>query len=346
MSRVRAMLATAVLATALLATEDALAAFPVGHTVKRVTVPGTLPQEVREVDVHLWYPADAAAFAQAAPTVYRSALYGDTRIPAGWKPLSWSVDAEIAREARDRPAGQAVPGDRVLDRQPERPDRLRAHARADRRRRVRRRRAVSREQHRRRRADRLHQPAGRDAADPLQRRPAAAGDVRSRRLLEDQRAEQHRRPRPGRLVRAQRAARRGFGNRVDVAQAGVFGHSRGTLTALTAAGGSTVLGRRARAARAGDHGRVDRRAGARQPDLARERQGAGAARRRPARRDLPAGRQQVRLRQHLERRQALRRDPERAPPHVRLDLLRPGAVGGRDRHGRPDADGSTSTRST
>jgi hypothetical protein len=31
-----------------------------------------------------------------------------------------------------------------------------------------------------------------------------------------------------------------LGNRVDVAQAGVFGHSRGTLTGLTAAGGSTV----------------------------------------------------------------------------------------------------------
>ena len=41
------------------------------------------------------------------------------------------------------------------------------------------------------------------------------------------------------------------------------------------------VGRRARAARAGDHGRVDRRAGARQPGLAHERQGTGAARRRP-----------------------------------------------------------------
>ncbi len=33
-----------------------------------------------------------------------------------------------------------------------------------------------------------------------------------------------------------------LGSRVDVAQVGVFGHSRGTLTALTAAGGSTVWG--------------------------------------------------------------------------------------------------------
>ena len=49
MSRVRVMLAAAVLATASLATERAMAAAPVGHTVKRITVPGTLPQEVRTV---------------------------------------------------------------------------------------------------------------------------------------------------------------------------------------------------------------------------------------------------------------------------------------------------------
>src|SRR3954454_20642370 len=89
----------AVTAALLLAPASASAASPVGHTVKRITVPGTLPQEVRAVAVHLWYPADAAPFAQAATTVYRSELCGDTRIPAGWKPLSWSIDPEIAREA-------------------------------------------------------------------------------------------------------------------------------------------------------------------------------------------------------------------------------------------------------
>src|SRR6478736_6103925 len=99
----------AVTAALLLAPASASAAFPVGHTVKRITVPGTLPQETRAVDVHLWYPADAAGFASAAPTVYRSALYGDTRLPAGWKPLSWSVDAEIAREAAIAQQGKAFP---------------------------------------------------------------------------------------------------------------------------------------------------------------------------------------------------------------------------------------------
>src|SRR3954453_19641545 len=64
----------AVTAALLLAPASASAAFPVGHTIKRVIVPGTLPNEVRAVDVQLWYPADAASFAGAAPTVSRSGL--------------------------------------------------------------------------------------------------------------------------------------------------------------------------------------------------------------------------------------------------------------------------------
>ena len=46
----------------------------------------------------------------AAPTVYRSALYGDTRIPAGWKPLSWSARTpRLAREAAISQQGKAFP---------------------------------------------------------------------------------------------------------------------------------------------------------------------------------------------------------------------------------------------
>src|SRR4051794_5598327 len=55
----------AVTAALLLAPASASAAFPVGHTVKRIIVPGTLANEVRAVDVQLWYPADAASFAGA-----------------------------------------------------------------------------------------------------------------------------------------------------------------------------------------------------------------------------------------------------------------------------------------
>src|SRR3954452_16951757 len=86
----------AVTAALLFAPASASAAFPVGHTVKRIIVPGTLANEVRAVDVQLCYPADAASFAGAATTVYRSALYGDTRVRAGWKPLAGGVTAKLS----------------------------------------------------------------------------------------------------------------------------------------------------------------------------------------------------------------------------------------------------------
>ena len=80
-----------------------------------------------------------------------------------------------ARGRRDRPARPAVPRDRVLARHNQRSDRLRAHARADRRRRLRGRRALARQQHPGRRADRLHQQrqALGGAGVRLQRRAAA-----------------------------------------------------------------------------------------------------------------------------------------------------------------------------
>jgi hypothetical protein len=87
----------------------------VGHTVKRIVVPGStlcpdpaVPcvRENRQVDVHLWYPADQRGLSDAPKTVYKSALHRDapgvadrwTAVADLWDPLSWTVDAEIARE--------------------------------------------------------------------------------------------------------------------------------------------------------------------------------------------------------------------------------------------------------
>jgi predicted dienelactone hydrolase len=92
----------------------------VGHTMKTITVNG------RSVDVHLWYPADPQGLSAWPKTVYRSALWGrcsSTFIPPageacpalplsplGWTPLSWTVDAEVAREgAPIDPYGPAFP---------------------------------------------------------------------------------------------------------------------------------------------------------------------------------------------------------------------------------------------
>jgi predicted dienelactone hydrolase len=85
------------------------AELPVGHTVKSVDVRGSAEGERRKVDVHLWYPADRLD-ASAPTTVYRSALHGRPLIPDRWDPLAWTVEAEIAREgAPIDPAGERFP---------------------------------------------------------------------------------------------------------------------------------------------------------------------------------------------------------------------------------------------
>ena len=241
MSRVRVMLAAAVLTTASLATENAMAAFGVGHTVKRITVPGTLPQEVRGVDVQLWYPADATGFAQAAPTVYRSALYGDTRIPADWKPLSWSLDAKLAREAAIAPQGKPFPVIVFSTGNQNDPIdyayTLELIAAAGF--------VVAAPSHANNSADDVRidfvnqQAKSRliNCNDGLPPRATFGPGDCSKTNVPNSIADRVRD-----VSYVLDALPGWLGNRVDVAQAGVFGHSRGTLTALTAAGGSTVWG--------------------------------------------------------------------------------------------------------
>jgi predicted dienelactone hydrolase len=90
----------------------------VGHKVKNIVVPGTklcpnptepCVDENRRVRVHLWYPADQNQPASRPNTQYKSALHGSS-LPKPWLPLSWKVDAEVAREnAAVDPNGQAFP---------------------------------------------------------------------------------------------------------------------------------------------------------------------------------------------------------------------------------------------
>jgi predicted dienelactone hydrolase len=89
-------LAPVVLALAFAAVPAAQAA-PVGHRVERLTVAGMAAGEQREVPVHLWYPADAASAAARPLSTYTSALNGRALIP-GTTPLSWRIDAEVAKE--------------------------------------------------------------------------------------------------------------------------------------------------------------------------------------------------------------------------------------------------------
>jgi predicted dienelactone hydrolase len=229
----------ALIATLLLFPAAASAA-DVGHTVKRMTdVPGTLPNEKRQVDVHLWYPADAASFAGAAPTVYRSALYGDTRLPTGWKPLSWSLNARLAREATISQLGKAYPVIVFSTGNQNDPidyaytlERIAAGGFV-----------VAAPYHANNtgddvRIDFINQQAGtrlipcNDGLPP--RATFGPGDC-SKTNVPNSIADRVRD-----TTYTLNALPGWLGNRVDVAQAGVFGHSRGTLTALTATGGSTV----------------------------------------------------------------------------------------------------------
>lgn len=87
--------------------------FVVGHTVRRLNVPGTLG-EPRPVNVHLWYPArspddcdnsdnsdgnrdDQGCSVTPSPSVYTSRLNGIPLLPQ-WDPLSWTIGSSVSFE--------------------------------------------------------------------------------------------------------------------------------------------------------------------------------------------------------------------------------------------------------
>ena len=237
-------------------------------------------------------------------------------------PLSWKVEAEIAREgAAIDPAGGPFARDRVLARLDQRPDRLRAHAGAIAAAGF----VVAAPGHTSNtqddvRIDFINEQAScasrtwcstpQERAVQLQRR--ATRDP----LRQAEHPAEHGRPRPRRHERCSTNCPAGSGPRRRLG--GLMGHSRGTVTALAAAGGSargvidhsrvTVSALalpaaaamcwpvRARAAREGDHGDGDRRA-----DRSRRREPGqgdrpGAAGRRHGGRQLAAGGQPARPR--------------------------------------------------
>jgi predicted dienelactone hydrolase len=100
----------AVLAIAVVATPDA-APKPVGH----VGEPGKFKVghammhidgdhhksstgEPRPLDVMVWYPANAKDWENAAPSTYRPRLWGVPLIPGTWDPLGWQIESTLARD--------------------------------------------------------------------------------------------------------------------------------------------------------------------------------------------------------------------------------------------------------
>jgi predicted dienelactone hydrolase len=243
-SRPRTALVAVVLAIGLIrggapaAAHDGSAAdLRAGHRVERIVVPGAAQNEPRQVDVHLWYPADPQDFSTRPKAVYTSALHGEELYPDLWDPLSWTVTAEIAREgAAIDPAGGPFPVIVFSHGSTNDPidyawtlERIAAAGFV-----------VAAPGHTNNTQDDLLIDFinGRATAAPVSRAPLfTCNDTRpgpcARPSIPLSMADR------GRDVTAVLNALAGwFGGHVDVARAGVMGHSRGTVTALAAAGGS------------------------------------------------------------------------------------------------------------
>jgi predicted dienelactone hydrolase len=80
----------------------------VGHSVMQMDVTGSLSGEHRLVDVHLWYPTRKKGFSDAPITSYTSTLH-EVPLTAQWDALAWTIDARLAREVPLNTKGKPLP---------------------------------------------------------------------------------------------------------------------------------------------------------------------------------------------------------------------------------------------
>src|SRR4051794_8018165 len=234
MIKVVRMAALAAAITAVFVT-PAPAQVGVGHRVENLVVPGSAQNEPRKVKVHLWFPAEAGAYAAAAKTTYTSALYGKTLLPDRWDPLSWKLDAQLAREtaAVDPRFGRLPvivfshgsvndPIDYAWT--------LEGIARAGF--------IVAAPYHTNNtqddvRIDYINQQAGTTLFPCDDGRPGPCSRPDNARSIQDRVRD---------ISAILDTLPSWFPGRVDVARAGVMGHSRGTVSTLAAAGGPSATG--------------------------------------------------------------------------------------------------------
>lgn len=229
-------LAVLVTALALAAAAPAAAHGPgVGHRVEDLVVPGSAAGENRQVLVHLWYPAEPLASWWAPRTVYTSRLHGRSLAPAPLDPVGWTVDAELARETRaiarhGRPLPVIVFSHGATNDPIDYAHTLERIAAAGF--------VVAAPYHVNNTQDdvRIDQANAAGARLPcFDDRPGVTTCART----DIPRSMQDRVRDIGAILDA---LPRWFGSRVDASRAGVMGHSRGSATALAAAGGSTAWG--------------------------------------------------------------------------------------------------------
>jgi predicted dienelactone hydrolase len=207
--------------------------YRVGHSLIQKQLTGSVGEK-RLLNVHVWYPARNEDYANALRTVYTSALYGVPLIPGTWDPLAWTVvsdaareDVEIKKVGQPFPVvvfshgsnGEAIQYGKTLEALASRgfvvaaPDHI-GNAQDD------------------VRVDFINTQAGfkllgfcADGRTSPCVDPSVPRSMANRSLDVEAVAQ---------------AVGALFGGQVDIDQIGVFGHSRGTVTALTMAGGSSV----------------------------------------------------------------------------------------------------------
>jgi predicted dienelactone hydrolase len=203
----------------------------VGHKVERIVVPGAAQGEPRQVGVHLWYPADQQGLSALPKSKYSSALFGRELIPELWHPLSWTVDAEVAREgAAIDPHGKPFPvivfSHGSVNNPIDYAHTLELIAGAGF--------VVAAPSHVNNtqddvRIDFINAQAGSQLLACNDARPGPCSRPEVPFSMADRVSD---------IANVLDELPGWLGNRVDIHRAGVLGHSRGTVTALTAAGGS------------------------------------------------------------------------------------------------------------
>jgi predicted dienelactone hydrolase len=210
--------------------------FDVGSRVVHVELKGTA-KERRPMDVLLWHPADKKCYASATPTVYASRLNGipiiHPTLPDTWVPMSFVVPAERARRCvlvdQGGPSFPLIVYTHPAMSDPQNPaytlERLASHGFI-----------IAAPWHNGdtqddQRIDVINQRAGKKILQCFDGGASPCLDGLNKAL-------QNRALDLSALLDVVPSI---FGDRVDMDKIGVLGQSRGSLTALASAGGSTPL---------------------------------------------------------------------------------------------------------